>query len=129
MKIIDLQDAPGFDSQRSPSNGRDSVSQGFVFVKTYPFGNYPHCRKHGAMLKVDAVGTWRCPTCHVGCWEAAPIHNAIFRIRTLLEKSKEFISKLDSYNFSLNWICPCKTENEKKDWYCKNCGWLKSNNA
>lgn len=37
-----------------------------MFIQDYPFGKYPHCNEHGAMLKVSKDGIWRCGGCEVG---------------------------------------------------------------
>ena len=46
------------------SNSGDHVSEGKVVLEK----GYPHCKEHGAMLKVSKDGIWRCPACHVGCF-------------------------------------------------------------
>lgn len=69
MNIIDLKDSPYKDSKAQ--NGFNSVSKGMVVLETPPFtdSSYPYCVQHGAMLKMDPSGLWRCPTCNVGCFQ------------------------------------------------------------
>lgn len=44
MKILPLKDADHM----------------LVEIVKYPFSNYPHCKKHGAMNKLTLTGIWRC---------------------------------------------------------------------
>ena len=40
-------------------------SPNYIYFKREWMGR-PCCSEHGAMLKVDALGMYRCPTCNVG---------------------------------------------------------------
>ena len=55
-------------------NGVDSVDKGHLEIRSVFnngfVGNYPHCKKHGCMLKVSKDGICRCGEihCSVGCY-------------------------------------------------------------
>ena len=42
-----------------------------AYLKKLPFGTYPYCKEHGAMLAVEKkCEVWRCATCGLGIiWE------------------------------------------------------------
>lgn len=63
MRIIDMKNMPNFNP--AVKNGIDSVSSDKVYLKD----EYPHCKNHGALLKVSPNGIWRCPACNEGCYE------------------------------------------------------------
>ncbi len=72
LPIIDIKDMPGYNP--AVTDGVDSVSRGFVFLRQSEYcANdtlYPHCKIHGAMLRVSKDGIWRCGEfgCHSGCY-------------------------------------------------------------
>lgn len=91
MTIIDIREMPGYNS--AVTNGVDSVSAQRVILRRgvgtdhihdlVPFNDiigswsmtvprdYPHCIRHGAMLKVSKEGIWRCGElgCDNGCFQ------------------------------------------------------------
>lgn len=70
MKLKDIKDMPNFNPEIK--NGIDSVSKGYIEMRTNRWGqSHPHCKVHGAMLKVSKDGIWRCGEkhCSTGCYE------------------------------------------------------------
>ncbi len=67
-QLRDLRDMPS-QSGNAPTNGMDSVSRGFVFLKSDSpaIAPTPHCVHHGAMLQVGP-GIWRGAECGCGAW-------------------------------------------------------------
>lgn len=76
-KALERCNAPSYCEHRSKpikiereSALEDLKTSDKVFIKEYEFGKYPHCRIHGAMLKVNPnPPIWRCSTvsyCGVG---------------------------------------------------------------
>lgn len=63
-KLLDLRVHTG---ESGGTHGLDDVTKGIIYLDE-KFG-LPHCKIHGAMLKVSADGIWRCadPT-HHGCY-------------------------------------------------------------
>lgn len=55
MKVQDLRNYTG---ETGGSHGLDDVSRGVVYLDGG--WNLPHCKYHGAMLKVSKDGIWRC---------------------------------------------------------------------
>jgi len=55
MKLLDLRTYTG---ESGGTHGLDDVSRGVVYLDE-KFG-LPHCKYHGAMLKVSKDGIWRC---------------------------------------------------------------------
>lgn len=51
------------EEDKTPYNLESIENGDLALVELKPASNgkiYPHCRLHGAMVKVDALGTWRC---------------------------------------------------------------------
>ena len=67
--LRDLREMPSRPGSKPPSNGMDSVSRGYVFVKSDSDGLVPtpHCIHHGAMACVGK-GIWRGIVCGCGAW-------------------------------------------------------------
>ena len=65
-KIKDIKDMPNFNDK--VTNCIDSVSRGKILLETKPFGIFPYCQEHGALLMVSPDGIWRCPSCNEGCY-------------------------------------------------------------